>query len=143
MNLSNFILCIFVAFLWSLQPILHKMLKKNIDVFILFILVWIFTSLFMIIFLFYYKNHIYENIINLTKFELLIFISIGIMCVLANYLYFNIIKIEDSYIVSAITYSSPVFTILVAYLLLQENISISSIIGILLIVVGAVILSFN
>jgi uncharacterized membrane protein len=143
MNLSNFILCIFVAFLWSLQPILHKMLKKNIDVFILFILVWIFTSLFMIIFLFYYKNHIYENIINLTKFEILIFINIGLMCVLANYLYFNIIKIEDSYIVSAITYSSPLFTILVAYLLLQEHISISSVIGILLIFIGTIILSFN
>jgi uncharacterized membrane protein len=143
MNLSNFILCIFVAFLWSLQPILHKMLKKNIDVFILFILVWIFTSLFMIFFLFYYKNHIYENIINLTKFEILIFINIGLMCVLANYLYFNIIKIEDSYIVSAIIYSSPLFTILVAYLLLQENISISSVIGILLIFIGTIILSFN
>ena len=40
MNLSNFILCIFIAFLWSLQPILHKMLKKNIDVFILFLKVF-------------------------------------------------------------------------------------------------------
>ena len=143
MYITNFLLCIFVAFLWSLHPICHKILKNNIDAFYIFILIWLFTSVFMIFILFYYKNHIYSNIVNLTKYELLILLWLGLISVLANYIYFYVIKSDNAYIVSALTYSSPLFTIIIAYLLLNEVISYNAILGILFIIIGASILSFE
>ena len=143
MNTYNFLLCILVAFLWSLHPICHKILKNKIDVFFIFILIWFFTSIFMILILIYYKDHIYVNLINLTKIELLILTALGLISVLANFIYFYVIKHDNSYIVSAITYCSPLFTIFIAFLILNENFTFNSVIGITLIIVGASILSYE
>lgn len=143
MYITNFLLCIFVAFLWSLHPICHKILKNNIDAFYIFILIWLFTSIFMIFIIIYYKKHVYHNIINLTKYEIFILLFLGIISVLSNFIYFYVIKNDNAYIVSALTYSSPIFTIMIAYLLLNDIITFNAIIGIIFIIIGAIILSFE
>ena len=97
----------------------------------------------MILILIYYKDHVYVNLINLTKIELLILTALGLISVLANFIYFYVIKHDNSYIVSAITYCSPLFTIFIAFLILNENFTFNSVIGITLIIVGASILSYE
>ena len=143
MNYFNFFICMFIAFLWSLHPIFHKFLQKKIDVIIMFILVWLSTSFFMIFYVIYNNKHILHNIKTITKYEVAIFFIIGIISVIANYLYFTTIKQSDSYIVAALTYCSPLFTVFIAYILLNEKISLSSVIGIMFIILGATLLSYN
>ena len=54
----------------------------------------------------------------------------------ANYLNVQLLRKHDSYIVTAITFSSPLFTLLLASLFLGEKVNIYGIIGVILIVVG-------
>lgn len=143
MNYFNFFLCIFIAFLWGLHPIFHKFLQKKLDVIIIFIMVWLTTSLFMIFFIIYHNKHIYHNITTITRYEIVIFCIIGIITVIANYLYFKTIKEVDSYIVAALTYSSPLFTVIIAYFLLKEDVTFSSLVGIMFIIFGSVLLCYN
>jgi drug/metabolite transporter (DMT)-like permease len=62
---------------------------------------------------------------------------------LANLLYFYILKDNDSYIVAALTYSAPVFTLVLAYLFLNERMTVLGVTGVLLIVLGVVAVAFN
>ena len=65
------------------------------------------------------------------------------MSFIPNILYFYLLKEHDSYVVSALVNSAPVFTVLISYFLLKEKLTKYGIIGIILIVGGIVCLSFN
>jgi drug/metabolite transporter (DMT)-like permease len=80
----------------------------------------------------------------LKQLPLPIFVLMGITALvgfLANYLYFNVIGKHASYLVSALIFSSPFFTLVLSYMLLKEDISITSFIAIILIVVGIIMLA--
>lgn len=81
-----------------------------------------FYIFFMIIFLIYYKNDVFNGLNKITKFEIILTILNGFIAVFASFLYFKVInnKNNNAYIVSALTYSSPLFTVLIAYILLKQ-----------------------
>jgi drug/metabolite transporter (DMT)-like permease len=53
------------------------------------------------------------------------------------------LKKHDSYIISALIYSSPIFTLLLACLFLNEQITYYGLLGVLFIVVGVGFISTN
>jgi drug/metabolite transporter (DMT)-like permease len=61
----------------------------------------------------------------------------------ANYLYFYVLKDHESSLISALIYSCPIFTLLLAYLLLNERIDRYGILGIIFVVLGVGFVSLN
>jgi drug/metabolite transporter (DMT)-like permease len=78
-----------------------------------------------------------------TTTMLLVVFSAVIAGFFANYLYFNVIKNHASHLVSALVFSSPFFTLLFSYFLLKEDISLTSLIGVMFIVFGVILLAFK
>ena len=132
------------SFFMGLAPVIHKYVMKDLSfqtvMFIEAFLICIATVFFGI----YYYDHIVNDIhkLNMKTFGLLLLA--GILCgFVTNFIYFSLIKNNDSYIVTALTYCSPFFTLFLAYYLLQEKITYSGFVGVVLIVFGVMFISFN
>lgn len=135
---------LFVAFLWGLSPIIHKHILINVDPKVIMVVSAIFYTASVAIFSAYYWKFLSKEAqkLDLKTIILIAFTSI-ITAFLANLIYFYILKEHDSYIVSALIYSSPIFTLVLAYYLLKEKITFYGCIGVLFIVVGVVLISMN
>jgi drug/metabolite transporter (DMT)-like permease len=88
-----------------------------------------------------------EIIADLTKIALkdaFILVSLPLFTVfIAQIIYYYILKDHESSIISALIYSSPVFTLIFAYLFSKERLDIYGISGIFAIVMGVVLISQN
>lgn len=137
-------IALFVAFLWGLSPIIHKHILTNIDPKVIMVLSAFFYTASVALFAAYYWDFIKKETkkLNMNTIILIAFTSI-ITAFLANLIYFNILKEHDSYIVSALIYSSPIFTLVLAYYLLKEKIRLYGCIGVLFIVVGVALIAMN
>jgi drug/metabolite transporter (DMT)-like permease len=62
---------------------------------------------------------------------------------MANMIYYYILKNHDSSIISALIYSSPVFTLIIAHLFLKERLDIYGVSGIFAIIIGVILISQN
>ena len=62
---------------------------------------------------------------------------------LANILYFSVLAKNKSFVVSALIYTSPIFTLILAWWVLKEDINIYGLIGVLFIVTGIILISYN
>ena len=90
------------------------------------------------------KTIIYKDIHKISKRDIIVIIfSSAIAAFFGNILYFNILKNHDSSIISALIYSCPMFTLIVAYLFFKERINTIGIFGILFIVLGIICISMN
>jgi drug/metabolite transporter (DMT)-like permease len=61
----------------------------------------------------------------------------------ASLIYFHILKKHESYVIAALIYSSPVFTLLISYFVLKEKVSYIGVAGVILIVSGVIMLALN
>jgi drug/metabolite transporter (DMT)-like permease len=59
----------------------------------------------------------------------------------ANYLYYQVIRNNTSYIVAALVFSAPFFTVILSYLFLKEELTLLSGLGVFLIVAGVILLA--
>jgi drug/metabolite transporter (DMT)-like permease len=133
-------IALLIAFLWGIQPICHKYLEKDIDFLSLFIITWIFSTIIIIVIFFIHFDKVYKTFINITNKDIFIIIIIAITIIISKYLYFNIVYNYDVTIFSSLCYSAPLFTLIIAYFLLNENISNQQIIGIFSILFGSILL---
>lgn len=62
---------------------------------------------------------------------------------IGNVIYFNLLNNYDSYIVLALVSSSPIFTLFISYVVYKENITTTTIVGILLVIIGIVCLAYK
>jgi transporter family protein len=98
----------------------------------------------IIIYAAFNKTIIYKDINKISKKDIiLILFSSGIAAFFGNVLYFNILKKHESSIISALIFSSPIFTLIFAYLFLKERIHTIGLFGILFIVTGVICISMN
>jgi drug/metabolite transporter (DMT)-like permease len=136
-NSQSILLALFVAFLWGSTPILMRYCSKTLH----FTTVMAISGLFYICFLgmlIYYQrktilDDIKSNITLKTAFYMMCSAFMGIF--LANLLFHQLIASNEVYI-TALAYTAPLFSVLIAYLLLGESICFRQIIGILLIAIG-------
>lgn len=72
---------------------------------------------------------------------------IGIAAILsgfvANLIYLFVLKKHQSYLVSALIYAAPAFTLLLAYFLLKEDISVIGFIGVIMVIIGTICIALN
>lgn len=134
----------FVALLWGVSPIAHKTMIGKMDTKMVFVLNSAFYTICIIAYTLYYWNHFKEQAPKIEYKNLYYLGAISIiMSFIPNILYFYLLKEHDSYVVSALVNSAPIFTVLVSYFILNEKISKYGVMGILLIIGGIICLSFN
>ena len=76
--------------------------------------------------------------------DILILISVSLGAgFLANLLFYYVLKSHESSLVSALVFSSPIFTLIVAYFFMKEELNGFGILGIVLIVLGVVCIAYN
>ena len=92
----------------------------------------------------YLKNDVLIDLKKLTFRDGVILVCLPIFTVfIANIIYYYILKKHESSLVSAITYSSPAFTLVLAYLFLNERLDIYGLSGIFAIIAGVILISNN
>ncbi len=145
--MSNVVLiAVFIAFIFGVSPIIHKYIFNNVPSLtpqLLFIFGGIAYFLFTFVYAISKKQSIITNIKTIPLSMTLLFLFGASLSFYANYLYFNIISKNPSHIVSSLIFISPIFTLILSYFLLKEEITITSIIGILLIVTGVIIVAVS
>jgi drug/metabolite transporter (DMT)-like permease len=139
-------IAIFIAFIFGVSPIIHKYIFNTVPSMtpqLLFIFGGITYFLFTIVYALYERQPILDNIKTIPLSTIVIFLVGSSMSFFANYLYFNIISKNASYLVSSLIFISPLFTLALSYLLLNEQITLMSVIGVLFIVSGVIIVAIS
>jgi len=133
-----------VAAMWGFIPIMEKQLLNHISAKTLLVIFGLFSGLMSLLLGIYYHKEIYDDIKNKDLLEKVSFKMLFIMVffyVLASLIYYILLKDNKSHVVVALTYTTPLFVTLFSYLLAKEEITKTSLLGILLIVSGSMIVS--
>ena len=138
------LIALFISFLWGIQPIVHKhLLNKYTAVTIMLISTIVNFSLIIMLSI-TKKKEILLDTNKITAKDLFIMIGIsGFTIFLTNVMYYYILKDNETSIISALIYSSPIFTLIFSYLYLNERLDIYGISGILAIIIGVILVSQN
>ena len=133
-----------VAFLWGVQPIVHKYVLKNIDPKTIMIVGGAFYVACLLVFAIRYRGTLRKDWAKLDPVTVcLIGASAVLTGFVANLLYFFVLKKHDSYVVSALIYAAPAFTLLLAWLVLHEKVRKIGAIGVVLVVLGTLCIALN
>ena len=146
--LDGVIMSVGIAILWSLAPILHKMIysASHISPKTMMIVSGMF---YMVALAMYGCIHFRTALQDLPKLSmtttLLIAVAVLVTAFMSNLLYYHAIKVYPAFLVTGISYSAPMFTVLFAFLMLKEHKSLSALtlVGASLVVAGVVCLSFS
>ena len=146
MEFNVVLLSLFISFMWGIQPIIHKHIFNTQTVSAATMMVFGSFMYFVCSFVYFIQQRkmVMDDVrkMKVMTITLLVFSAI-IAGFFANYLYFSVIQKHDSYLVSALVFRSPFFTLLLSYFVLKENISIVSMCGVIFIVFGVILLAFN
>lgn len=133
-----------IAFIWGLSPVLVKYLIKNnnIPTYIIILIQSIIYALASILYIIIYKIDYIYNDINTHKKHIPLLALISLLSVyIANVLYIYIISKGISInIISIIISLYPIITFIFAYFILNETITINTLMGFLLIIMGLIII---
>jgi hypothetical protein len=142
MNSLSFVLAFLVAFSWSVAAIMNKyLLQQRIDVIVLMLISSLTFALCNIVWSLYNKDIIRQSFKGMSWKTLLLLVLAGLIGIfIPNVLLLNVLKNNDSHIVIALTYTTPLFVSLLAYAFLNEQIKMESLIGIILIVSGIIMI---
>jgi len=143
--MQNYILLALISgFMWGMAPVIHKvLLVKYQPITIMLLNSFTYAISMMLIVFFNYKMFMKD--VNKIKYEdilIIILSSIGIL-VIGNLIYYYVLREHDSSLVSALIYSSPVFTLILAYIFLKERLSMYGYLGIFSILLGIIFISKN
>lgn len=138
----NLTLSLIIAASYGVLPILQKMLLNDLPVEVSFALgAPIYTSA-MAAFVFYNWQRIHPHLHKITGRHLALVIGSSLVCsFFTNLLLLRVMRQNDSFIVTAVTCSSPVFTAVLGYLVLKEKITLVSGVGVALVTAGVILLS--
>lgn len=138
------LVALFIALCWGTLPVAHKSILNHLSP----ITIMLFSAAIYIFLIIIYAsmniNTIYKDIRNITKKDIIIIVlTSAIATFMANVLYYTILKNHESSLISALIYSSPIFTLIIAYIFLKERINTIGIFGILFIVLGIICIAMN
>ena len=129
------------SLLWAIAAILHKKMLAHLSPHTLVFLTGILFGSMSIIFALFFKKNIMADLFH-TKIPTVVWywlfsaVFLGLLC--AYFIYFSIMQNNNTSIVIALTYTSPLFVMLFSLLILNESISFISVLGCILIVIGTI-----
>ncbi len=132
-------LAILISFLWGLSPVIHKKLLKKYAPSTLFILTGTIYAFCMFFYFLTHRASLFRDISKMTGVDFAWLAGIAVIATFfANILYFYVLSKEKSYIISALIYSSPVFTLLLAYFFTQNTMDYYGVLGVFFIILGVI-----
>ena len=136
---------LFVAFLWGATPTIHKHVLNKLQPSTVMAVGGLFYFSCLVLFSFYYWKDISSDLRkNASMMSIFWIASVSIIAgFIANLIYLFVLRKNNSYVISALIYSAPIFTLILSYFLLKEKVSFLGLVGVLLIVGGIVCLAFN
>ena len=138
------LIALFISFLWGIQPIVHKHLLNKYNAVTIMLVSTIVNFSLVIVLSITKKKDILLDTNKITAKDLFIMIGIsGFTIFLTNVMYYYILKDNETSIISALIYSSPIFTLIFSYLYFKERLDIYGISGSLAIIIGVILVSQN
>lgn len=134
-----------VSFLWGVGPVVQKHVLSRIHPKTMLLFYGISYLFCLIAYSIYNRESIYNDVMKNMSMRLFIIIMILGLVVgfIANVLYFHVLHKKESYIVNALVCSSPLVTLVLAYLFLKEKINMSGFFGVMFIIIGIILIAFN
>lgn len=140
------ILPITTSFFWGLACILESLSLKNFPASMTFIVsafVYVFAA---IIVLFFKRNSLYEYFDVVKYRDSWMYTILAAICifVIGNFIYLHALKESKTpYLVVALSYTAPIFTLIISILILKHDYSLCSLLGVTLVILGVFIISFH
>lgn len=133
-----------VALLWGVTPVIHKHILVNTKPSTVIFIGGMAYFTCMIVYAHLNKKDILHDFVKMDKTTIALIACTSVVAgFAANYIYMHVLKDAESYIVSALVYSSPAFTLIFAHLFLQEKMSFMGFGGVMLIVAGILCISID
>lgn len=138
------LLGLLIAFLWGLTPITLKSLQTKLNYFTIMFFSSMIYFICVLLLCFFHRNEFIQDINSITAKELAILILLPIVALFfANYLYYNLLKRYESSLIIALVCCSPIFTLLLAYLFMNERLTKYGIAGVIMVCGGVGLISLN
>lgn len=134
-----------ISFLWGVMPVAHKyVLEGDVSPYTIMAVGFLPYMLCLLLLFFMKRDLIINDIKKMNSLDVSIITLTAVLCgFCANLIYYHIVKHNKSYLVSALIYSSTLFTLLFGWLFLREKITHGNLVGGLLIVSGVIVLALN
>lgn len=133
-----------IAVLWGVQPIVHKQLmcKHRIDPKAVLVVGGMAYTACLLVFWMYFHRDVQSEVrrLPLSAIVIIAFLSIFTAFV-ANVVYLYVLRNNETYVVTALMYTSPVFTLVLAVLILREEVTLLGGLGAVLILAGVACLA--
>lgn len=143
--LIAYILSLVTAVMWGVSTNLENVVLQSIDYITLFFIFGIVNGISALVLLCFKRDVIMKDIKNCpSRLFILAIITSLLAIVISNLVYLKAVSFADQtniHIVAALAFSAPLFTALVAILYFKKIPSVLSILGVVLIVTGAIILT--
>ena len=137
-------IALFVSFLWGVAPVIHKVLLEKFDPAALMVFSAPFYLIALVIFAAFHTKSLSTQFRKTTLEQWIVIAITSIFTAfLANLLYFYILAKHKSFVVSTLIYTSPVFTLILAWLFLTENINAWGLFGVVLVFLGVLAILQN
>lgn len=138
------LMSIFTSFLWGISPVIQKHLLDKFDKRSLMLFYASANVIFVTVLLSFYNNKLYSDIKSINTYDIFLISAYTFFTIfLANLLFLEVLKYNNAHEAAAIEGIYPFFTLLLAYLFLKEKITVFGILGVILVVLGVVCISFN
>jgi drug/metabolite transporter (DMT)-like permease len=144
MRYTALLLAFLAAFIYGMTAIMHKFYLQKCDISTLFVLYGLVYAIAIFVVAAYNISNIRADIKTLSRLHMFgIFVTSFAGLLIANYLYLYLLKHHQSFAVAALISIAPLFTLLFAYIILKEDVSLVSVIGVCSIVVGVILVAYG
>uniref|UniRef100_A0A6C0I375 EamA domain-containing protein n=1 Tax=viral metagenome TaxID=1070528 RepID=A0A6C0I375_9ZZZZ len=144
MKLVILLTALFIAVLEGLAPIIHKHLLAQISPATLLVVGALAYFFCVFCFALYHKETLITEIPTISKRDWLIILgSTAITGFVVNILYYTILQNHESFVIAALIFCSPVFTMLILFLFMNHKLNGFSVLGVLSIVLGVICIAFS
>ena len=145
MDIVAVVLSLFVAFLWASNTVIQKYgMNQSINQKTVLV---IGTTIYFICMVFFtiYSYDIIKKDINKENAKTIALIAVGSIfgTFVATILFLNLLEKHKSSLVTTLTYTTPLFVLLLALLFLKEKVTDIQILGIFVTVIGIMILCYE
>lgn len=137
------LLALLVSFLWALNTVVNKYcMKHHMDLKTVTVIVASTYFVCMLFFILYHYDELSKDIQKTESKYILLLIIVSIFGTFVSTILFTyLLEQYNSFMITSITYTSPLFVLILGYLFLNEKVDIINIIGIIPAVVGITLIS--
>ena len=130
----NIIYSFFIAFLWAIGIFINRKIIFYLNSpEIAFCMISIVVTIFCLIYLAFQRK---DDIKISMSLIVILFISATLCIILPNVLFFRLLQNNPSYLVTALSYTTPILVLIISIIFFREKVNMRQIIGVFLVVLG-------